>query len=257
MTTVKLPRNSPVNLTVPAPEPSSPGTSGEGQDLGFSGRLRTVLATLGPQREVAKAIGVSWSRLKNWLSGAAEPGLANLRAVADLTGVSLDWLVYGIEPQERRESGLAQPSEPAPPLMTAGSLPVLGLAECGLEGWFQERPWAMHLLCPPDIADPAAFAVIAVGESLIPAGIHPGFACICSPGIPPVKGDVVFIERSDGGAANPTGALKLFVRADRDWVTLRGWLPPDEAGRQQPYEDRLARRVIRRLAPVVWIKRKL
>lgn len=103
-----------------------------------------------------------------------------------------------------------------------------------------------------DLHDPDAFAIMAVGDSLRPAGIWPGFLCLCSPRDHYDKGDVVFVERSDG-----TASLKLFDREDADWIDLAGYLPPDEHGHQMPYTERLARDYVRRIATVVYVKRKL
>jgi hypothetical protein len=84
----------------------------------------------------------------------------------------------------------------------------------------------------------------------MPAGILPGFRCFCSPGLPPLPGDIVYVET--GTAAS----LKLFVEMDGGWLTVQGWQDPI-GGRQAPFTDRLAQGFVKRLAVVVYVKRRL
>ena len=132
------------------------------------------------------------------------------------------------------------------------SIPVIGLAECGLKGWYQNDAMAVRAACPSDLADHDAFAVIAIGSSLVPEGIRPGYLCICSPAARAGAGDAVYVEQADG-----TASLKIFVADGGGWVELRGYLPPEESGVQMLYTERLRRDRIARLAPVVYVKRRL
>ncbi len=44
---------------------------------------------------VAEAIGVAASTIKNWRAGKSEPSVSNLAALAEFLGVSLEWLATG------------------------------------------------------------------------------------------------------------------------------------------------------------------
>ena len=136
-------------------------------------------------------------------------------------------------------------------LREALAIPVLGLAACGLKGWFQRDPLSMTAARPGDLLDPEAFAVIAFGQSMVPAGIFEGFVCFCSPRTPAGRGDAVYVERRDGFAG-----IKVFRAMNDEWLELQGWLDKSH-GKREPYTDRLARSTVRRLAPVIYVKRKL
>ena len=65
-------------------------------------------------------------------------------------------------------------------------------------------------------------------------------------------GFAVTVERRDG-----TASIKQYVRRDEAWLYLRGWLDPDESGRQESYLDQVRLDQVARLATVVYIKLKL
>ena len=133
-----------------------------------------------------------------------------------------------------------------------GSVPVIGLAECGLKGWYQGAPMVVSAARPGDLHDPDAFAVMAIGVSMRPAGICQGFLCFCSPRMAVDKGDRVYIELRDG-----TATIKKYLCRDETWLYFQGWLDPDEAGRQEPYSDQVKLDQVARLATIVYVKVKL
>ena len=51
------------------------------------------------QEELANAVGVSRQAVQKWEAGASTPDLNNLSALADFFGVTLDYLVRGVEPE--------------------------------------------------------------------------------------------------------------------------------------------------------------
>ena len=57
------------------------------------------------QEELANAVGVSRQAVQKWEAGTSTPDIQNLSALADYFGVSLDYLVRGVEiPQAESES---------------------------------------------------------------------------------------------------------------------------------------------------------
>lgn len=196
------------------------------------------------------------------------PGLDKAAAIARAAEVRVGWLATGEGPMRaeapaprlsdstvseviaRHNAGLG--ADPGARLAAGGGVPVLGLADCGLKGWYQETPMEISATRPGDLLDPEAFAVIAIGASMRPAGIRQGFLCFCSPGIAADKGDSVYVERLDG-----TAAIKEYVKRDATWLSLGGWLDPDESGKQERYGDQVRLDQIARLATVVYVKVKL
>lgn len=62
---------------------------------GFPGRLRQVLDSYGSTNSLARAIDRSEGALRKWLRGQSEPNVTDLRAICEVTGTSVEWLVMG------------------------------------------------------------------------------------------------------------------------------------------------------------------
>lgn len=186
-----------------------------------------MLDLLPTRKYAAELAGKNQDTITAWSKGGGLVGqLPALAAVAAEAGVSLDWLVFGRRP-----------------------VPVKGLAECGIAGWYQEMPLGLMASAPEALeADPKAVAVVAVGDSMRPAGISPGDLVFCQPGTPQ-GGDSVLVELVDG-----TAAIKRWGGRDGDWITLAGWLPPDAGGVQMPYEDRRAASQVAQLMVVAAVR---
>lgn len=209
------------------------------EDGEFLARLRQLIDEHGGPKAVAARSGVNLRTLHYYLSGASEPKLAAMIAVSDACGVSLQWLAKG-----EGDKNVTSPASTA-----ARSFPVIGLASCGLRNWFSGDQMSVDAELRLD--DPDAFAVMAVGDSLQPDGVRQGFLCFCSPNYSRKPGDIVFAERSDG-----TAALKRLVSESPEKIVMEGWLPPED-GEHVAYREEVKASYIRRLATVVYVKRKL
>lgn len=191
------------------------------------------------QRDMAERIGVAFRSWQDYEAGRRKPGSQVIAALVN-QGFNGTWLM----------SGQGEPMLKTP---ASEGLAVIGLAECGLQGWFQEGELAVRTACPPDLAtDPQAFAVMAAGTSMQPDGIRPGYICLCTPSASPKQGEAVYVEDHKNRAA-----LKIFIQQDETWLTLKGWLAPETDGRQKPYIDQRRLSEIRRIAPVIYVKRRL
>lgn len=68
--------------------------------MAFQDRLYSLRKGRGiSQEELANVIGVSRQAVQKWEAGSSTPDIQNLSALTDYFGVSLDYLVRGIEPQ--------------------------------------------------------------------------------------------------------------------------------------------------------------
>lgn len=181
----------------------------------------------------AQRAGIAKSGLNRILRGGT-PTLNVLVAIANAAQVSIDWLATG-----KFFSG------------KTSDVPIIGFAECGLKGWYNEVALTVSAHRLEDLGE-EAFAVIAVGDSMRPAGIEQGFLCYCDPGDKPSQFDAVYLRKKDG-----TSSLKVYGGEEGIWLKLQGWLKPDAGGVQKPYVDRLKRDLISLIAPVIYIKRKL
>jgi len=62
---------------------------------GLSERLRQTIASYGTVSAAAKAIDRSEGALRKWIHGTSEPNASDLRAICELTGTRLSWLIFG------------------------------------------------------------------------------------------------------------------------------------------------------------------
>jgi len=62
---------------------------------GFPTRLREALDSYGSTSSFARAINRSEGAVRKWLKGQSEPTVTDLRAVCELTGTNIEWLVFG------------------------------------------------------------------------------------------------------------------------------------------------------------------
>ena len=62
---------------------------------GFAGRLRQVVDSYGSTSALARLIDRSEGALRKWLRGQSEPNVSDLRALCEITGTSVEWLVLG------------------------------------------------------------------------------------------------------------------------------------------------------------------
>lgn len=206
---------------------------------GIADRLRRVrehFSLSGTQ--MAERVGLNdrktWSRYETGDTRPNSDTLAGLQAM----GVDANWLLSG-------EGDMLTASRSR----VAGTVPVIGLAECGLRGWFQEASTGLFAAAPAAVAaDPDGIAVIAAGTSMLPVGIRPGDLAFCRPA-DPEEGDSVLVALTDG-----TLSIKRWVGTAGGWAAVQGWLPPDASGMQMPYTDQRRLDQIRRVLRVVMVQ---
>lgn len=206
----------------------------------ISQRLKTV-------RDHFRASGTQMSEIcglkdrKTWSRyevGDTRPH-SDMLAALHGRGIDINWLLTGQGTMLRSDGA-----------MVAGAVPVVGLAECGLKGWYQSAATGLFAAAPPAVAaDPQGLAVIAIGESMRPAGIRPGDLVFCQSGDAPQEGDSVLVELIDGAKS-----LKRWTSAAGGWIALQGWLPADPGGVQMPYTDQRRADQIRRILPVALVQ---
>jgi transcriptional regulator with XRE-family HTH domain len=197
----------------------------------FHQRLRQAIGNES-ESSFAQRADIAKSGLNRVLNGGT-PTLGLLIAIANTAGVSIDWLASGKS------------------LSLVKDIPVIGFAECGLRGWYNEVALSVRAHGLEELG-PSAFAVIAIGDSMRPTGIEQGFLCYCNPKEKPAHLDAVYLKKKDGSAS-----LKVYGGEEGGWMKLQGWLKPDSKGVQKPYVDRIKADHVVLIAPVIYIKRKL
>lgn len=170
--------------------------------------------------------------------------------IAEKYRANANWLLFGEGPKLIAEI-FTQAPEAARLSKNYRQVPVIGLATCGIRGWYNPSPLAITTPLPMPDASDKVFAVLAVGHSLVPAGLKPGHVAFCDPDVKPEHNDLIFIERADGRAS-----LKRFKGREDEWLTIEGWLEPDDKGQQLPYLERFSADSLKCLASVIFIRIK-
>lgn len=195
-----------------------------------------------------RLIGCSRGKASHWENGQ-RPSLDDMAALSRVLGVSLDWLRTG----EGSPFAVQQDGEmPMPAARALKPIPMVGLASCGVEGW--NKPMSIAINASPIVLGERAVAVVAAGESMVPAGIASGQICYCDPDQQVLEGDAVYIVRRDSMAT-----IKLYLgEGERaGWVRLQGWLDPTPQGVRRPFFVDMPRAEIVQIAPVIYERRRL
>lgn len=79
----------------------------EGKETTFPERLQSLIGD-GSNRKFSRDIGISYSKLHNYLTGVSAPTLNSLVALADSTGVNIEWLATGRGPIRRDETSIRE-----------------------------------------------------------------------------------------------------------------------------------------------------
>lgn len=205
-------------------------------------------------------LGISLGKRQAWDERGQWPSAEDLEILHEKMQFSYQWLITGKGDMFDSVDGDAStiPQSPEIPQKIA-SVPVIGFASCSLLGWDGEMTIPVSA-CAPHIT-PRTIAVMANGESMIPAGIGHGHLCFCEPDLEPLRGDIVYVRRHDN-----LGTLKTFLgwgleagvpEATKGELCLRGWLDRNEFGQQKEIILTVDKILIKTVAPVVFVRRRM
>lgn len=216
------------------------------KDLLFASRLKYLRNKLGlSQEKVSILLGVNINTVQNYEAGQYPKG-EHAISLAKVLECSLDWLLLG---QDSVDNDAKE--EQIIDIKNETSVPVTGLASCGLKDWFNPESIAMRVMLPADIKSSTAIAIIAIGNSMIPLGIRSGNIAICDTSAKLEKGDIAYVLKRDG-----TASIKVFIERDEKWLHVQGWLPPNETGGQKPYIEKCLLDIVKLTAPVIYVRVK-
>jgi transcriptional regulator with XRE-family HTH domain len=167
------------------------------------------------QPQLAKRVGgITYQAIQQLEQGG---GTKHLVGIARAMGTTAEWLQDGDGPAPPR-SIPRQASEP---------IKVLGMAECGPDGW---SLWNGEVI---DVADrPAslsgvrnAYAVYVVGTSMEPR-YHPGEVVHIHPDKPLIVGGYVLVQRRGRKGEPPAAVIKRLAKRTGAKVVLEQFNPP-------------------------------
>jgi phage repressor protein C with HTH and peptisase S24 domain len=171
--------------------------------------------TLGlSQPQLAKKVGdMTYQAIQQLEQGG---GTKHLVSIARALGTTAEWLQDGDGPSPKRLSG--ESWEP---------VKVLGMAECGPDGW---SLWNGELIDvvdrPGSLKDvPNAYAVYVVGTSMEPR-YHPGEVAHIHPGKPLTVGDYVLVQRLGITGEPPRAVIKRLAKRTGAKIVLEQFNPP-------------------------------
>ena len=176
---------------------------------------RTALGLSQPQ--LAKKVGGITYQAIQQLEGGG--GTKHLVSIARALGVTAEWLQDGHGPT---------PSKPVSSRGAGEKLKVLGMAECGPDGWSLWNGDVIDLIDRPASLNgvPNAYAVYVVGASMEPR-YHPGEVVHIHPGRPVDVGAYVLVQKRPRHAGDtPLAVIKRLAKRTGAKITLEQFNPP-------------------------------
>jgi len=172
------------------------------------------------QPQLAKKVGgITYQAIQQLEAGG---GSRHLVSIARALGVTAEWLQDGMGPA---------PSRPTQARAGAAEkLKVLGMAECGADGWSLWNGDVIDLIDrPAGLAGvPNAYAVYVVGASMEPR-YHPGEVVHIHPGRPIDIGAYVLVQRKPKASGEaPLAVIKRLAKRTGAKITLEQFNPPKQ-----------------------------
>jgi phage repressor protein C with HTH and peptisase S24 domain len=173
------------------------------------------------QPQLAKQVGgITYQAIQQLEAGG---GTKHLVPIAKALGVTAEWLQDGGGPAPSSRSSLRAPAP-----MANDRMQVLGMAECGPDGWSLWNGDVIDMVArPANLAGvPGAYAVYVVGASMEPR-YHPGELVHIHPGKPLTVGAYVLVQRrpkNDGDP--PLAVIKRLARRTGSKIVLEQFNPP-------------------------------
>jgi len=187
------------------------------KNVGDRVRERRLALKLSQPQLAKKAGGITYQAIQQLEAGG---GTKHLVAIARALGVSAEWLQDGTGPAP---SGKIAPSR----AQLAEKLKVLGMAECGADGWSLWNGDVIDMVDrPASLAGvPSAYGVYVVGGSMEPR-YYPGELVLIHPGKPVTLGAFVLVQRKpkhDGDP--PLAVIKRLIKRTASRITLEQFNP--------------------------------
>jgi phage repressor protein C with HTH and peptisase S24 domain len=187
------------------------------KNVGDRVRERRLALKLSQPQLAKKAGSITYQAIQQLEAGG---GTKHLVAIGRALGVSAEWLQDGTGPAP---SGKIAPSRAA----LAEKLKVLGMAECGADGWSLWNGDVIDMVDrPASLAGVAnAYGVYVVGGSMEPR-YFPGELVLIHPGKPVTLGAFVLVQRKpkqDGEP--PLAVIKRLIKRTASKITLEQFNP--------------------------------
>jgi phage repressor protein C with HTH and peptisase S24 domain len=186
--------------------------------IGERVRERRIALKLSQPQLAKKVGGITYQAIQALEAGG---GTKHVVGLAKALGVTAEWLQdgAGAPPAARTPSPRAAAA--------ADRLQVLGMAECGPDGWSLWNGDVIDMIArPANLAGvPGAYAVYVVGASMEPR-YHPGELVHIHPGKPLTVGAYVLVQRKPRNDGEPPLAvIKRLARRTGSKIVLEQFNP--------------------------------
>ena len=186
------------------PETSAAGT--------LASRLERAMREAGYNpRSLSLAAALGMTAVRDILDGRiASPRYATLSALAQVLGVSVEWLMN----KEAAEGAATSPQN----VPATRDFPVYGAARGGSAGSMAVDNTPIEHMARPDplLTVSSAYGVYIVGESMSPA-YEQGDVALVHPGQPPRRGTDVILTRADAHGTPEVLIKRLVGWTDDQW----------------------------------------
>lgn len=186
-------------------------------------RLRKAREDSGlTQTQIAKEFLITRNAVSLWESDVNAPTTDKIARIADLTGVSVEWLLSG------RDTKIVQKPDIANPRDLPRDVPVLGIAACGEDGAFLFESTTIDWVNRPARIKglPHIYALYVQGSSMAPWR-EEGETVYVNPKQHVQIGDYVVVQTGTGG--KPTAAyIKRLVKRSATEIRLKQYEPAEE-----------------------------
>lgn len=218
----------------------------------------------GSQANLGRELGLHERTFQNYLKEDRQDNLWPwLGKICEIyPQIRREWLWWGEGEMLKSDppANEVAPVPPPPPVPAstppaAHSVPLIGFASCSSVGWHGTMTIPVPVEQP--VWYPGMVAVMASGESMLPAGIGHGHICYCDPGKAPGIDEAVYVETIE-----KQGTIKLFCgwmeEGGRYFLKLRGWhdKKPGSA-EQEPMILLVPDTTVSKIAPVIYVRRRL
>ena len=190
--------------------------------------MKTTAKSLGDRvKERRRALGLSQPQLAKNVGGITYQaiqqleqggGTKHLVSIARALGVTAEWLQDGHGPAPARPAASRS--------ATPERLKVLGMAQCGPDGWSLWNGDVIDMIERPASLNgvPNAYAVYVVGASMEPR-YHPGEVVHIHPGRPVDAGAYVLVQRRAKAGEPPLAVIKRLAKRTGAKITLEQFNP--------------------------------
>lgn len=190
------------------------------------------------QKELAEKIGVALDTVSRWENNVREPKISDIKNIAHVLGVSVDYLLANTQEEKQSESNVRNTKMLEIPLLDIATAASCGVGN-GLSGVDLQAGETIFIEYSDlqrydDLRKP--FAIHTEGDSMEGAGLEEGSVAVINPAEDVLSGDMALIVWNDNWFVkwvvwNPDGSVELrsanpnyaTITVDKEYASDANW----------------------------------